>query len=118
MYSTSSPDDTDTVLRAIKQICDIFLFDFSFEINRFCQHLKKKTLSEELLKEAMKTFDMKVAGACVGQHELCGTMKQRRADTGSESMRGAAREIDHERKHNAGPCLYLSNAPFVRLLRV
>ena len=33
-------------------------------------------------------------------------------------MRGAAKEIHHERTRNAGACLYFAQAPFVRMMRI
>ena len=118
MYATTAPDDSDTVVNVLRQLADIFLFNLSFEITRLCTHTRKQTISEDLLLEALASFGEKIAGACGERHETCRTMKQHRNKTGAETMRGAAMEIHHERKHNEGPCVYFAHAPFVRLLRV
>lgn len=115
---SSTKDDDSAVIKTCKRLADVFLFNLSYEINRLCSHLRKQTITEELLKQGLSSFGMKIAGACVGRHEACATMKQRRAETGRETMRGAAKEIHHERTRNAGACLYFAQAPFVRLLKI
>ena len=47
--SSGTNEDEDTVMKVLKQVCDVYLFNLNFEINRFCKHLKKKTIAEELL---------------------------------------------------------------------
>ena len=116
--SSETDEEEDTVMKVLKQVCDVYLFNLSFEINRLCEHLKKKTITEELLKEALRSFDITIAGACFERHEICKTLKQHRNETGEEELRGTEAEIYHERKNNASSCVYFAYLPFVRLLRL
>ena len=114
--SSGTDEEEYTVMRVLKQVCDLYLFNLSFEINRLCEHLKKKTITEELLKTALRSLDLKIAGACFEKHEICKTIKQHRNATGDEESRGTEAEIHHERNNNV-TCVYFGYLPFVRLLR-
>ena len=116
-YTTSAPDGEDTVLSTLQKVADVFLFNIAFEINRLCAHLKKKTVTDVVLREAFKSFGEKMLGSCEGRHETCRTLRRHRESTGEDDMRGADADIDHER--NIGEiCVYFANAPFVKLLRL
>ena len=91
---SSTKDDDSAVIKTCKQLADVFLFKLSYEINRLCSHLRKHTIAEELLREALSSFGMKIAGACVGRHEPCKTMKQRRAETGNAFVHVAIRALE------------------------
>lgn len=117
-YATSSPadEDADVVLRTLQQIADVILFNVSFELCRLCEYLKRRTVTEEVLREALKRFDVKLHGACDETHKSCPTLKHRNAAAaGAHVLRGAEAEIDHEEQNES--CVYLAYAPFVRLLR-
>jgi len=118
MYATKSTDDTDTVLKVLKQLADVFLFNLCKEVNRLCAHLKKKRITEEILKESLRTLDVKLFGSCAERHKPCATLRSRRNETGrAETMRGAAKEIHHERDANNAPCVYFGASPFLRLFK-
>ena len=116
-YATTAPDGEDTVRKALMQVVDLWLFNACFEIQRLAQHLRKNTVSEDLLKEAFSSFDMKLAGACGDRHESCESLKQRRSAANDDDARGAEAEIAHEINNNE-TCVYFDYAPFVRLLRM
>ena len=118
MYATKPTDDTGTVLKVLKQIADIFLFNLCKELNRLCAHLKKKLITEEILKESLRTLDVKLFGSCAERHKACETLKSRRNETGAETMRGSAQDIHHERNANDAPCVYFAASPFLRLLKL
>ena len=122
MYATKATEDTDTVLKVLKQLADLFLFNLCKELNRWCAHLKKKLITEEILKESLRTLDVKLFGSCTERHKPCATLKSRRdADRDSpraETMRGSAKEIHHERSANDAPCVYFAASPFLRLLKL
>ena len=64
---SSTKDDDSAVIKTCRQLADVFLFNLSNEIHRLCSHLRKQSITEELLKEALSSFGMKIAGACVGR---------------------------------------------------
>ena len=117
MYATKSTDDTDTVLKVLKQIADKFIFNLCKELVRLCSHLKKKIITEEILKESLRTLDVKLFGSCTERHKPCATLKSRRNETGAETMRGSAKEIHHERNNDA-PCVYFAASPFVQIFKL
>ena len=116
-YSTTAHNDEDTVITTLRQVADLVLFNLAFECVRLCAHLKKRILTEELFREALKTFGIKLLGDCIERHESCQTLKQRREETGDRTLRGAEAEIHHE-LYSHGPCLYFAHAPFVRAVRM
>ena len=79
-----------------------------------CAHFKKKLITEEILKESLRTLDVKLFGSCTERHKPCATLKSRRNRAGAETMRGSATDIHHERNANDAPCVYVA-ASFVQL---
>ena len=118
MYQVSAPDDDGNVSQALQKVCDLYLFNLCKEINRLCLNVRKKTVTEDILREAFKSLHIKLFGSCEERQEMCRTMRSHRKETGDEAWRGAAAEICFERHINAGPCLYLHRAPFSKLLRL
>ena len=118
MYATKSGDDTDTILKVLKQVADVFVFNLCKELVRLCAILKKKIITEEILKESLRTFHEKMFGSCTERHKPCATLKSRRNETGAETMRGSAKEIHHERTANDAPCVYFAASPFVRIFKL
>ena len=118
MHQKTAPDDEDSVSQTLQKVCDLYLFNLCKEINRLSGYFRKKTLTEDIVREALKSFHLKLFGSCEERHAICRTMKHHRNETGDEDWRGAEAEIYHERITNAGPCLYLSHAPFLRLVRL
>ena len=118
MHQTSAPDDEDTVSQALQQVCDLYLFNLCKEINRLCENLHKKTITEDILREALKSFHLDLFGSCKARLPIARTMKHHLSETGGEHWRGAEAEIHHERNINAGPRLFFPHAPFMRLVRL
>ena len=117
-YATSSPanEHVDVVLKTLQQIADVILFNVSFELCRLCEHLRRRTVTEELLGEALKTFGVKLHGACDETHKSCPTLKHRIAGAAAAHvLKGAESEISHEFDNES--CVYFAYAPFVKLLR-
>ena len=79
---------------------------------------QKNIITEEILKESLRTLDMKLFGSCTERHMPCATLKSRRNGAGAETMRGSAKEIHHERNANDAPCVYFAASPFVQLLKL
>ena len=118
MRQTSSPDDEDTVSQALQKVCDLYLFNLCKEINRLCESLHKKIITEDILCEALKSFHLKLFGSCRARLQIARPMKHHLSETGGEHWRGAEAEIHHERNINAGPRLSFPHAPFMRLVRL
>ena len=117
-YATSSPvdEDVDVVLKTLQQIADVILFNVCFEICRLCEYLKRRTVTEDLLREALKKFDVKLHGACVETHKSCPTLKHRNAGAAAAHvLKGAESEIWHESQNES--CTYFAHAPFVKMMR-
>ena len=94
----------------------MILFNVSFELCRLCEHLRRRTVTEELLGEALKTFGVKLHGACDETHKSCPTLKHRNAGAAAAHvLKGAESEISHA-FHNES-CVYFAYAAFVKLLR-
>ena len=115
---TSSPDDEDTVSQAIQKVCDLYLFNLCKEINRLCESLRKKIITEDILCETLKSFHLKLFGSCSARLQIAQPMKHFLGETGGEHWRRAEAEIHHERNINAGPRLSFPHAPFMRLVRL
>ena len=118
MLQTTAPENEDNLVQAVQKICDVYLFNLCKEINRLCAHLRKKTITEEILREALKSFNLKLFGTCEKTHEICRTMINHRSDTGDQDWRGSEAEIFHERNINVGTCVYFGHAAFLKLLRL
>ena len=118
MRQTSAPDDEDTVSQALQKVCDLYLFNLCKEINRLCGHLHEKTITEDILREALKSFHLELFGSCRARLPIARPMKHHLSETGGEHWRGAEAEIHHERNINAGPRLSFPHAPFMRLVRL
>ena len=118
MHQTSAPDDEDNVSQALQQVCDLYLFNLCKEINRLCEYFHKKTITEDILREALKSFHLDLFGSCKARLPIPRPMKHHLSETGDEHWRGAEAEIHHERNINAGPCLFFAHAPFMRLVRL
>ena len=117
-YATSSPvgEDVDVVLKTLQQIADVILFNVSFEICRLCEYLKKRTVTEDVLREALKKFEVKLHGACVETHKTCPTLKHRNARAAeAHVVKGAESEIWHESQNDS--CTYFAFSAFVKLMR-
>ena len=114
-YATSAPDDaTDVVLKTLRQITDVVLHNLTKALTYLCDSLRKKVVTEELLREALKGFGIKLYGACDETHSSCPSLKVRgRAEPFRVS--GSVAEIHHERQNSE--CVYFAHAPFVKLLR-
>ena len=115
---TSSPDDEDTVSQALQKVCDLYLFNLCKEINRLCESLRKKIITEDILCEALKSFHLKLFGSCRARLQIARPMRHLLGETGGEHWRRAEAEIHHERNINAGPRLSFPHAPFMRLVRL
>ena len=114
-YATSAPNDEEVVITTLRKIADVVLFNLCFEVCRLCEHIRRKTVTEELLHEALRSFGLKHFGACDEIHQSCFTLKQHNRMTAAQH-RGAGWEIHHELGHNDN-CVYFAYAPFARLLR-
>jgi histone H3/H4 len=117
-YATSSPanENVDIVLKTLQQIADVILFNVCHETVRICEYLRRRTVTEELLGEALKTFGVKLHGACDETHKSCPTLKHRNAGAAAAHvLKGAESEISHEFDNES--CVYFAYAPFVKLLR-
>jgi histone H3/H4 len=116
-YATSSPvgENVDVVLKTLQQIADVILFNVSFEICRLCEYLKKRTVTEDVLREALKKFDVKLHGACVETHKSCPTLKHRNLRAAAHVVKGAESEIWHESQNDS--CTYFAFSAFVKLMR-
>jgi histone H3/H4 len=115
-YATSSPvgEDVDVVLKTLQQIADVILFNVSFEICRLCKYKTKVT--EDVLREALKKFQVTLHGACVETHKSCPTLKHRNARAAAaQVVKGAESEIWHESQNES--CTDFAHAPFVKLMR-
>jgi histone H3/H4 len=116
--ATSAPDDqTDVALKTLRQITDVVMFNLTKAVTYLCDHQKKKVVTEDLLKEALKTLGITIFGGCNEVHSSCPTLKVRGRRTDAEQFRvsGAVAEIHHERQNDE--CMYLAHAPFVKLIR-
>ena len=118
MHQTTAPENEHNLVQVLQRICDVYLFNVCKEVCRICEHLRKKTITEEILREALKSFNLKLFGPCEHRHEICRTMINHRSDTGNDDWRGSEAEIFHERNINAGTCVYFGHAAFLKLLRL
>ena len=114
-YATSAPDDqTDVALKTLRQITDVVLFNLTKAVTYLCDSLKKKVVTEDLLREALKSLGIKLFGACDETHSSCPTLKERgRAEPYRVS--GSLAEIHHERQNSE--CVYFAHVPFGKLIR-
>jgi len=118
-YATSSPvgEDLDVVLTTLQKIADVILFNVCFEICRLCEYLKKRTVTEDVLREALKKFDVKLHGACEETHKSCPTLKKRNALAAeAHVVKGAESEIEHESQNES--CTYFAFSAFVKIMRL
>ena len=79
-YATTAPDDgTDVVLKTLRQITDVVLHNSTKTkaLTYLCDSLGKKVVTEDLLREALKEFDIKLFGACAERHSSCPSLKVR-----------------------------------------
>ena len=113
-----SPKAWDAKLQAVQKACDVYLFNLCKEINRLCESLHKKIITEDILCEALKSFHLKLFGSCGARLQIARPMKHLLGETGGEHWRRAEAEIHHERNINAGPRLSFPHAPFMRLVRL
>ena len=114
-YATSAPANEDIVIKTLRQIADVVLFNLMKEISRLCVYLRRRTVTEEILREALKSFGVTLLGSCDDLHPACQTLKQRNK-TSPRPQTGAKAEQDHEAENAA--CVYFAYAPFVKLLRL
>ena len=115
-YATKSPDaHTDIVLKTLRQITDVVLFNICKELTRLTVALKKKVVSEDILREALNSFGVKLHGACEEQNPTCRSLKHHRASRYGVGG-GSEAEILHEVANDS--CVYFAHAPFVKLVRV
>ena len=106
----------DVVLTVLRQICDVALFNLTREVYRIADHLRRRTVTTEILREALKSLGVKLHGNCQGPHSPCRTLKQRNANS-PHRIAGAVGEIEHERTNAGHPCVYFTLAGFTRLVR-
>jgi histone H3/H4 len=100
----------------LQQIADVILFNVSFEICRLCEYLKKRTVTEDVLREALQKFDVKLHGACVETHKSCPTLKKRNSRAAeAHVVKGAESEIWHESQNDS--CTYFAFSAFVKTMR-
>ena len=60
----SEENASDTVSQALQKVCDLYLFNLCKEINRLCGHHHKKTITKDILREALKTFHLELFSSC------------------------------------------------------
>ena len=87
MHQTTATGGEDTLVQVVQRICDVYLHNLCKEINRLCAHLRKKTITEDIVREALKTFHLKLFGSCEDRHAVCRTMKSHRGETGNQDWR-------------------------------
>ena len=100
-YATSAPDDqTDVALKTLRQITDVVLFNLTKRLTHTCDSLKKKVVTEDLLREALKGLGIKLFGGCDETHSSCPTLKVRGRGKDKEEFRvsGAVAEIHQKGK--------------------
>ena len=115
-YATSSPDaHTDVVLKTLRQIADVVLFNICKELTRLTVALRKKVVSEDILREALNSFGVKLHGACGERRPTCRSLKHHRASRYGVGG-GSEAEILHEVANDS--CVYFAYAPFVKLVRL
>ena len=87
----------------------------ALEGGRLCEYLKNRTVTEDVLREALKKFDVKLHGACVETHKSCPTLKHRNLRAAAHVVKGAESEIWHESQNDS--CTYFAFSAFVKLMR-
>ena len=116
-YATSSPDArTDVVLKTLRQITDVVLFNLCRELTRICEHQRRKVVTEDLLREALKSFQVKLHGACEHRHSACSSLKRHRRASPRTTSGNSEAEILHERNNDS--CVCFAYAPFAKLVRM
>ena len=53
-YATSAPANEDIVIKTLSQIEDVVLFNLIEEISRLCEYLRRRTVTEDIVREAVK----------------------------------------------------------------
>ena len=74
-YATSAREDVDVVLKTLRQIADLVLFNLCKEITIICEHLKRNVVTEDILREALKSSGVRLFGSCEERHASCPSLK-------------------------------------------
>ena len=125
--SSASRKDGESLFWELRRLADVAVFNVAKSCVILAHHLKKDTIREQILKEALKRLEHHEV-ACPGKEQLarCETLRsaddkrKRKATAAGKPIgrhRGTAveREIRHEQQ--AGFCVYFERAPLARYFK-